>query len=160
MTVKLWMNLSIAKNRKEYLVRSLQKGFSMTEMMTAMSIISILTSMAMPVYSDYLVRTRVVELLAVASAAREAVWDKFAADGFSSFGSGYSGVYNFGGSTKNFSSASIGDSFPQIVVRGTDATHETYLILTPTATGSGTLQWECSTDDPARRRYVPVNCRG
>ena len=116
--------------------------------------------MAMPVYSDYLVRTRVVELLAKASAAREAVWDKYAADGFSSFGAGYSSIYDFGSATANFAAGSIGDSYPIITIMGTDATHETYLILTPTATSSGTLVWECSTDDPLRKRYLPVNCRG
>jgi type IV pilus assembly protein PilA len=141
-------------------VRLLQKGFSMVEVMTVMSVLSVLASIAMPVYKDYMVRTRVVELLAIASAAREAVWDKYAADGFSGFGSGYAGVYQFGTSTANFASAAIGDTFPQILVMGSAATHETLLILTPTANATGTLMWECSTDDPARKRYVPANCRG
>ncbi|BCN41149.1 prepilin-type N-terminal cleavage/methylation domain-containing protein [Alicycliphilus denitrificans] len=61
--------------------RTLQKGFTLIELMIVVAIIGILAAVALPAYQDYTVRTRVSEGLVLAGAAKLAVSETFAANG-------------------------------------------------------------------------------
>lgn len=61
--------------------RSLQKGFTLIELMIVVAIIGILAAVALPAYQDYTVRARITEGLVIASAAKLAVAETFAANG-------------------------------------------------------------------------------
>ena len=60
---------------------TLQKGFTLIELMIVVAIIGILAAVALPAYQDYTVRTRVSEGLVLAGAAKLAVSETFAANG-------------------------------------------------------------------------------
>jgi len=53
--------------------RSMQKGFTLIELMIVVAIIGILAAVALPAYQDYTIRAKVSELLLAGSSAKVAV---------------------------------------------------------------------------------------
>ena len=59
-------------NRRS-IARSVQKGFTLIELMIVVAIIGILAAVALPAYQDYTVRAKVTEGLTLAAAAKTAI---------------------------------------------------------------------------------------
>jgi type IV pilus assembly protein PilA len=61
--------------------RSMQKGFTLIELMIVVAIIGILAAVALPAYQDYTVRAKVSEIILAASSAKVAVAEAAQAGG-------------------------------------------------------------------------------
>jgi len=61
--------------------RSIQKGFTLIELMIVVAIIGILAAVALPAYQDYTVRAKLSEGLVGASSAKVTITDGFTSDG-------------------------------------------------------------------------------
>ena len=62
-------------------IRSVQKGFTLIELMIVVAIIGILAAVALPAYQDYTVRGKVSEMVIAASSPKALISEAFQTDG-------------------------------------------------------------------------------
>jgi len=136
-------------------MKSIQKGFTLIELMIVVAIIGILAAVALPAYQDYTIRARTSELILAASAARTSVTE--AAQQLNTLtGSGSGLSIGTGGKISAASVSTAG----VITISGSDTSMGTSgisMTLTPSwNTNANTVIWSC---EVAPVKYSPSSCR-
>lgn len=148
--------------------RTMQKGFTLIELMIVVAIIGILAAVALPAYQDYTVRAKVSEMILAASAGRTTLSEAYATNG--EFPSTTSGAADY---VPNFSSqyvASVVYTRPSsnalITVTaasniGGSANNQTIALTGVGNATTGTVEWTCAAGatSPMPGKYLPASCK-
>ena len=147
-------------------MKTLQKGFTLIELMIVVAIIGILAAIALPAYQDYTIRAKVSEGLGMAAAAKLAVVETAASNtGLTNVTQALSG-YTFNASTGTnayVASITIADGgVITVTTKNTGAATQPVFTLNPTQTTTGAaddqIQWTC-TRTVGLNKHVPAACR-
>ena len=155
--------------------RSIQKGFTLIELMIVVAIIGILAAVALPAYQDYTVRAKVTEGLVVASSAKLAVAEN--ASNGKQFDSGWTKP----AATTNVSDIAIDNTAGVITITYPATAGAGTILITPTSSGAalvggttsstvptgGSINWSCAHNGVAtttptgslNQKYRPAQCR-
>ena len=148
-------------------MKTMQKGFTLIELMIVVAIIGILAAIAIPAYTDYTARAKVTEAVGALASAKTSVSEFFTSQGVMPSSADAAGI----------NTAPAGDYVSAVGYTRVDDTHATVdaTLANINTAANGTkfqlnavgdtaagVTWSCSTPSSGGtpEKFLPANCRG
>lgn len=139
--------------------RRMQQGFTLIELMIVIAIVGILAAIAIPMYQDYTVRSKVTEGISVMTPCKLGIADYYS--GNSAFPTNNAAAGCDTGSTKYTSGVAVSGSTVTATFSAPAEISGGTIVLTatvkPGTTGTFALDWGCTATIAAK--YKPSSCR-
>ncbi len=137
--------------------RSMQKGFTLIELMIVVAIIGILAAVALPAYQDYTTRAKVSELMLAASSAKTAVTESAQTLGMMPLDTSSPVQTQQSKYVESVYYGSVANTI-EVTARGfNDTAIDGKKITLVGAYANGQVTWTCGGDIPAK--YRPATCK-
>jgi len=145
-------------------MKTMQKGFTLIELMIVIAIIAILAAIALPAYQDYLIRSQVAEAATLLDGTKTSTTEYFqnkgvfpptnASAGLATAAS-ISGTYVTSVTTVDGVTTAVMGNKANAAVSGKELA-----LSAITAAGAGSVQYKCKPGaTPIADRYLPTSCR-
>ena len=147
-------------------MKTMQKGFTLIELMIVVAIIAILAAIAIPAYQNYVIRSQVTEGMSLADGAKTGMSEFYASAGTWPTTNTSAGLAIATSITGNYvSSVNVGTNSGMITItygnKANTAINGKILALSATANG-GSISWTCKPNGSVTTVsavYLPASCR-
>ena len=142
-------------------MRSVQKGFTLIELMIVVAIIGILAAVALPAYQDYTARSQMSEAMSLTSGARTAVTEFYTSNGqfpTDNTSAGLAGPTDIKG--KYVAEVTVAGGLITAKMQSTgisEGIRGKTMVLSAT-TNAGSVDWKCKAGD-VPTKFLPSSCR-
>lgn len=155
------MKITTTNCSAERSARQNQRAFTLIELMIVVAIIGIIAAIAIPMYSDYMIRSQVAEGINLAGGAKTAVSEFYLQRGAFPTDNNEAALAPATGIQGNYVAA-VSVSGPAIsVLFGNDANANIsgQTIVLTAANNTGSLSWTCASGGVIITRHLPPFCR-
>ncbi len=153
-------------------MKKVQQGFTLIELMIVVAIIGILAAVAIPAYQDYIKRSKVTEVNALAGACKTSLAEFIASKNALPANADEAGCSLDAKGTQYAETLTVVGPKIEVKIRNVDAANVDGKVLqltgtsdstppkTPVAAGESVLGWYCGTNATAPNyKYFPAPCR-
>ena len=156
-------------------MKSIQKGFTLIELMIVVAIIGILAAVALPAYQDYTIRAKMSEVGLAASACRTTITEVYQSGSGTAPTANNWGCESASASSKYVASVATdadgvvtvtATGFNNTTIDGKSITLTPYksatALITSADIGGSIFQWKCgpAASNAMPSKYLPGSCRG